>query len=191
MNPMTPDKEIAAAVQNGNTQAAHVLMSRHRDGVYGMALRMLRNSEDAAEVTQEALVKALTKIHTYDTSRPFAPWLYRIARNLCVDRYRRRRPTSELNEEITAAPTLADGGPRFGRRADDVAHQNEVNAALAEAMGTLGDKYREIIVLYHYDHMTYREIADHLGLPDGTVMNRLFRARRKLQAALIERGITP
>jgi RNA polymerase sigma-70 factor, ECF subfamily len=191
MNPMNPDEEMAAEVQNGNTQAAHLLMSRHRDGVYGMALRMLRNSEDAAEVTQEALVKALTRIDTYDTKRPFAPWLYRIARNLCIDRYRRRRPTSELNEEITAAPAVSAGGTRFGRRADEVAHQNEMNAALADAIETLGDKYREIIVLYHYDHLTYREIAEQLGLPDGTVMNRLFRARRKLQAALIEKGITP
>ncbi len=191
MNPVTPDEEMAAEVQNGNTQAAHVLMSRHRDGVYGMALRMLRNSEDAAEVTQEALVKALTKIDTYDTSRPFAPWLYRIARNLCVDRHRRRRPTSELNEEITAAPGVMEGGARFGQRADEVAHQNELNAALAVAMGTLGDKYREIIVLYHYDHLSYREIAERLDLPDGAVMNRLFRARRKLQVALLERGITP
>jgi RNA polymerase sigma-70 factor (ECF subfamily) len=191
MNPMTPDEEMAEAVQNGNTQAAHVLMSRHRDGVYGMALRMLRNSEDAAEVTQEALYKALSRIDSYDPSRPFAPWLYRIARNLCVDRHRRRRPTSELHEETTAAPDLFEGGARFGRRADDVVQQRELNHALGEAMGTLGEKYREIIVLYHYDHMTYREIAEHLDLPDGTVMNRLFRARRKLQAALLERGITP
>ena len=191
MNPMTPDEEMAAQVQNGNTQAAQLLMTRHRDGVYGMALRLLRNSEDAAEVTQEALVKALTRIDSYDPKRPFAPWLYRIARNLCIDRYRRRRPTSELKEEITAAPSVSDGGTRFGRRADEVAHQNQLNTALTEAMGTLGDKYREIIVLYHYDHMTYGEIAQHLGLPDGTVMNRLFRARRKLRSALLERGITP
>ncbi len=191
MNRMTTDEEIATEVQNGNTQAAHVLMARHRDGIYGMALRMLRNSEDAAEVAQEALVKALTKIDTYDTSRPFKPWLYRIARNLCVDHYRRRRPTSELNEQITASPVQTKGVSKFGRRADDLVHQTQLNAALSDAMDDLGEKYREIIVMYHYEHLTYREIAERLQLPDGTVMNRLFRARRKLQAAMLEKGMKP
>lgn len=188
---MTTDEELANEVMNGNTQAAHVLMARHRDGIYGMALRLLRNSEDAAEVSQEALVKALTKIDSYDPSRPFKPWLFRIARNLCIDHYRRRRPTSELNEQVTASPVQTEGTSAFGRRADDLVHQSQLNHALAEAMDDLGEKYREIIVMYHYEHLTYAEIATRLELPDGTVMNRLFRARRKLQAALIEKGVQP
>ena len=191
MNPMTHDEELAVEVQNGSSQAAAMLMSRHRDGIYGMALRLLRNREDAAEVTQEAMVKALDAIDSYDTSRPFAPWFFRIARNLCVDRHRKRRPTAEFDEGRVAATTLEDGGNRFGRRADEVVHQRELDRALGEAMTTLGDKYREIIILYHYDHMTYREIAELLGLPDGTVMNRLFRARHRLQIALLAQGITP
>jgi len=185
------DEELALQVISGNTLAAQELLSRHRAGVYGMALRMLRNREDAAEVAQDAFVKALANIDKYDPSRPFAPWLYRIARNLCVDRYRRRRPQSELNEETQAPMDWADGGNRFGQRADAAVHQQQLNAAMYEAMGALGDKYAEIIRMYHFEHMTYRQIADQLELPDGTVMNRLFRARRKLQAALLEKGITP
>lgn len=184
------DEEMAELVQQGDIQAARVLMNRHRDGIYGMALRLLRNREDAQEVAQEAMTKALAKIDTYDPSRPFAPWLYRIARNLCVDRHRRKRPTSELNEETTAPMSWADGGNRFGRRADEVVHQNQLNQAVMAAMGQIGPMYREIIEMYHFEHMTYREIADRLELPDGTVMNRLFRARRKLQAALLEKGIS-
>ncbi len=174
---------------DGNRTAAATLVTRHHDAVFGLALRMLRNREDAKEVAQDAMVKALANIDRYDPTRPLGPWINRIARNLCIDRYRRRRPTSELNEEITANPTRNERG--IARRADDIAHENHLMTAVEEALGTIGDKYEEIIRLYHYDHMTYREIADHLGLPDGTVMNRLFRARKKLQAALLERGIRP
>ncbi len=188
--PEVTDQELANQVLDGNPTAARTLVSRHRDSVYGLALRMLRNREDAAEVAQEAMVRALSNIHRYDARRPFAPWINRIARNLCIDRYRRRRPTSELNEEITSAPE-GTANAFYSTRADDQAHHNHVMVAVDEAMQGLGDKYREIIELYHYRHMSYREIAEYLELPDGTVMNRLFRARKKLQAALLERGIRP
>lgn len=183
------DQELAKEVLNGNPAAARTLVSRHHDAVFGLALRMLRNREDAAEVAQDAMVKALSNMHRYDPARPFGPWINRIARNLCIDRYRRRKPTSELNEQITANPETK--GRAYSRRADEIAHENHIMSAVEEAMTELGPKYREIIQLYHYDHMTYREIAEHLELPDGTVMNRLFRARKKLQAALLERGIRP
>ena len=181
------DEELTNAVRNGDLSAARTLVTRHQSSIYGHALRMLRDREDAADVTQEAMVRALSNIHRYDPARPFAPWIHRIARNLCVDRYRRRRPTSELKEEITSVDPMT----RQGRPADEVAHQAHLNQALSEAMEDLGDKYREIIELYHFKHLNYREIAEHLDLPDGTVMNRLFRARKKLQAALLERGIRP
>ena len=190
MNLSRTDEELAAAVQEGDRQAAHELLARYERGLMGFSLRLMRNREDASEVAQEAMVKALAKINAYDPSRPFSPWIYRITRNLCIDRYRRKRPMSELNEETTATATEKTGS-RFGRPPDAVAQQRQLNEALARAMDTLGDKYREIIQLYHYEHMTYREIAEQLGLPDGTVMNRLFRARKKLQAALLDMGVTP
>jgi len=183
------DQELAKQVLDGNQTAARTLVTRHHGSVYGLALRMLRNREDAAEVAQDAMVKALSNMDRYDPARPFGPWINRIARNLCIDRYRKRRPTSELNEQITANPVTA--GRAFARSADDIAHTNHVMGAVEEAMEELGPNYREIIRLYHYDHMTYAQIAAHLQLPDGTVMNRLFRARKKLQAALLERGIRP
>jgi RNA polymerase sigma-70 factor (ECF subfamily) len=183
------DQELVHQVLDGNRPAARTLVTRHHDAVFGLALRMLRNREDAAEVAQDAMVKALSNMDRYDPTRPFGPWINRIARNLCIDRWRRRRPTSELNEQITANPVTK--GRAFSRPADEIAHEKQLMSAVETAMLDLGDKYSEIIRLYHFDHMTYREIADHLALPDGTVMNRLFRARKKLQAHLLERGIRP
>lgn len=171
--------------------AAATLLARHHDSIFGLAMRMLRNRQDAEEVTQETMVRALSKIDDYDPSRPLAPWIHRIARNLCVDRFRRKRPTSELNEEITAAGPTATAVSSYGRPADLVAHEGQVSQALIEGLAELDEPYREIIELYHYKHMSYREIARELDLPDGTVMNRLFRARKKLGALMIEKGMTP
>jgi RNA polymerase sigma-70 factor (ECF subfamily) len=185
------DQQLALAVQSGDRAAAQVLMERYQDGLFGLALRLLRNREDAAEVAQEAMVKALARIGSYDATRPFSPWVYRIARNLCIDRHRRRRPSYEIDEERDAAPVAHEGTNVFARPPDALVHQHRLNEALDEALEGLGAIYREIIVLYHYDHMTYSEIAVHLDIPEGTVMNRLFRARKKMQAALVAKGITP
>ncbi len=185
------DQQLAIAVQAGDRQAAQVLMERYQDGLFGLALRLLRNREDAAEVSQEAMVKALARIESYDASRPFSPWVYRIARNLCIDRHRKKRPKLEIDEQRDAAPALDIGNNVYKRAPDALAHQRRVNEAMETALEGIGAIYREIIILYHYEHMTYSEIAVHLSLPEGTVMNRLFRARRKMQAALLDMGITP
>ena len=185
------DQQLAIAIQGGDRRAAQVLMERYQDGLFGLSLRLLRNREDAAEVAQEAMVKALGAIETYDVTRPFSPWVYRIARNLCIDRHRKRRPSYEIDEQRDAAPSLDVGDNVFKRAPDALAHQRRLNEALDDALQGIGAIYREIIVLYHYDHMTYTEIATHLDIPEGTVMNRLFRARKKMQAALLARGITP
>lgn len=185
------DQQLAIAVQGGDRRAAQLLMERYQDGLFGLALRLLRNREDAAEVAQEAMVKALARIDSYDASRPFSPWMYRIARNLCIDRHRRKKPKLEIDEQRDAAPALDIGNNVYKRAPDALAHQRRLNEAMEEALGELGAIYREIIVLYHYEHMTYREIAEHLAIPEGTVMNRLFRARKKMQRALLDKGITP
>ena len=185
------DQQLAIAVQGGDRGAAQILMERYQSGLFGLALRLLRNREDAAEVAQEAMVKALARIQTYDPTRPFSPWVYRITRNLCIDRHRARRPHLELDEERDGAPMESEGGSHFTRQPDALAHQRELNVALEEALASIGPIYREIILLYHYDHLNYPEIAAHLQIPEGTVMNRLFRARRRMQEALRSRGITP
>ena len=185
------DQQLAIAVQGGDRQAAQLLLERYQDGLFGLALRLLRNREDAAEVAQEAMVKALAKIGSYDATRPFSPWVYRIARNLCIDRHRKKRPAMQLDEQRDAAPSLDIGTNIYKRAPDALAHQRRLNVAIEETLAGIGAIYREIIILYHYEHMTYSEIATHLDMPEGTVMNRLFRARKKMQSALLAQGITP
>ena len=134
------------------------------------------------------MTRALSKIDTYDPSRPFRPWLYRIARNHCIDRVRRRRPTGPLFEDRTEAPDHELRRSAYGRPADEAAAQAQIEDDLRQSIKDLGNIYSEIIYLYHFDHLTYPQIAERLGVPEGTVMNRLFRARKKLLASLEAKG---
>lgn len=126
------------------------------------------------------MVKVLRNLDRYDPSRPFATWVFQIARNTCIDEHRRRkrRPSRETKE-------IADD--RNPSPLQMAAHHQRAEI-LERALQDLPPMYREIIVLYHFEHKKYTEIAEVLDLPMGTVMNRLFRARKKLRLAYEERG---
>jgi RNA polymerase sigma-70 factor (ECF subfamily) len=143
--------------------------------VYRFALRLLGDEQDARDAAQDTLLKVLRHLPSYDPSRSFATWLFGIARNTCIDehRRRRRRGTDELGDVPDAGPSvLASIGRR--ERAD------QVRAALER----IPPMYREVLVLFHFEHLKYTEIAEVLELPLGTVMNRIFRARQKLRELL-------
>jgi len=190
MKDKSDDPTLARRVREGDPMAAATLLARHHDSIFGLAMRMMRNRQEAEDITQETMVRALSKIDDYDPNRPFSPWIHRIARNLCVDRFRRKKPTSELNEEISPAGPTATASSAFGRPQDLVAQEAQVHGVLQECLNELDQPYREVIEFFHYRHMSYREIAEQLDVPQGTVMNRLFRARKKLGLLMAERGVT-
>jgi RNA polymerase sigma-70 factor, ECF subfamily len=181
----TSDEQLVERLLAGDEGAAALLVHRYSTPLYNFAYRFTGNREEAQEATQEALLKALQSMDRFDPRYKFSTWVYRITRNHLIDRIRRRRPTSELNEGITADPGFVDpDGP--GIRSPEVdAIRTEENEQLRRALATLGEKYREIIVLYHFSGLSYADIAETLKLPPGTVMNRLFRARNKLREAMM------
>lgn len=134
---------------------------------------MLTNDEDARDVAQETLVKMLRSLDQYDPGRKFSTWVFGIARNACIDEHRRRKRRSwdEPGDLVDERPTPDQDLSRVQRA-----------ARLQEALNTLPPMYREVLVLYHFEHLKYQEIADILELPMGTVMNRIFRARKKLRS---------
>jgi RNA polymerase sigma-70 factor, ECF subfamily len=136
---------------------------------------MLANDQDAMDATQETLIKVLTSLSRFDQSRRFSTWVFGIARNTCIDEHRRRRRRAPLpdREIASQAPSSLEITERQNR-ADVVLH----------ALNQLGPIYREALTLYHYEHLKYREIAEILDLPIGTVMNRIFRARQQLKSIL-------
>jgi len=181
----TTDEKLVALALAGNDAAAAELVRRYSTPLYNFAFRFTGNREEAQEIAQDALVKALKNMDRFDPRYKFSTWIYRICRNQAIDRQRRRRPTAELNEAITPDPGHAhpEGGGTCSP--EEGAMRTERNEQLHRALDTLGHKYREIIVLYHFSGLTYRDIAETLQIPQGTVMNRLFRARNKLREAMI------
>lgn len=133
---------------------------------------MLGNEPDARDAAQETLVKVLRNLDRYDAERSFGTWVFGIARNTCIDEHRRRKRQAwdEPGEIVDPRPTPL-GNTSQTQRAE------QIHAAI-DAMPPL---YREVLVLYHFEHLKYREIADILEIPIGTVMNRIFRARQKLR----------
>ena len=135
------------------------------------------SATEAAEIAQESLLRAYRARDRYDRSRPFYPWLYTIVRNACFDaRARRRhRAVGGLDSERVGS---ADRSP-----ADQVHAARQV-VRLRAAMDQLSEEHREIIALRHFQDLSYAEIASLLELPQGTVMSRLYRARKALLAAM-------
>lgn len=144
------------------------------------ALGWLGDEQEAREAAQEALLKAHRARGRFDRSRPFYPWLRRIVRNTCFDRLARRkhREAPGLRDEWVASE---------GPTALDRLAQEEAIAAVRRGMDRLAEGHREILVLRHFEELSYEEIAQELDVPQGTVMSRLYRARRALVRALEER----
>ena len=140
--------------------------------MFRFSVRMLGNEQDARDVAQDTLVKVLRSLDQYDPTRSFATWVFGIARNTCIDEHRRRRRRAwdEPGEVVDTRPSPLSEVSR-AERADRV----------IGALQQLPPMYREILVLYHFEHLKYVEIAEALDVPLGTVMNRIFRARKKLR----------
>ncbi len=170
----------------GDAAARTWIVRTYTPIVHRFAVRLLANEEDALDATQETMVKVLRNLDRYDASWRFATWVFGIARNTCVDehRRRRRRPTSPEVEVADPTDSPLERTEREHRA-----------MRLLDALARLPPLYREVVLLYHFEHFKYREIADVLGLPLGTVMNRIFRARQKLRilydATELETGASP
>jgi RNA polymerase sigma-70 factor (ECF subfamily) len=161
-----------ALAREGDDRARAWVVERWSAPIYRFCRRMLCNDEDARDAAQETLVKVLRSLDQYDPARAFATWVFGIARNTCIDEHRRRkrRAWDEPGDVVDASPTPLQMASH-GERAEQ----------LGEALERLAPLYREVLVLYHFEHLKYHEIAETLDLPIGTVMNRIFRARRKLR----------
>lgn len=147
---------------------------------YVAAFRWLRNRHAAEDACQEAAARALGARGQYDPGQPFYPWFYRILKNHCVDRVRRGRSADAGTTVLRASTRPADD-----ETAEDLVLDSEREQAVARAVARLPDDLREMIELRHFQDLSYREMADILGCPDGTVMSRLYRARKALRALLL------
>ncbi|MEM7262498.1 MAG: sigma-70 family RNA polymerase sigma factor, partial [Planctomycetota bacterium] len=181
------DLRWVRATLAGDKTAYDKLYTKHRDRVYGVVYRVTRNREDALEGAQEVFVKVYRALPRYKAEFRFGAWLYRISMNHAIDIYRRKRVRKEqiYDQEFTFARPDAAVHQRFADPAEEM-DRRQVARTIEDAMSSLSENHRQIFTLFSFDEMSYQEIADLLDIPIGTVMSRLYYARRKLQEALPE-----
>jgi RNA polymerase sigma-70 factor (ECF subfamily) len=184
------DSALAAKAAAGDHGAFAQLLDRHGGRVLAVATRIARDRTSAEDLCQEVWVHVLRVLPQFDPARPFAPWLLRVAANLCRNRVRgeRRRPAQSLDTiEEDAGPSVAGDDAPPGARIE----RDETARIVRAARDALPPTYRTILALRYEGDMSHEEIAEALGgLPLGTVKNRLHRAREalalRLDAALLE-----
>lgn len=186
-NPVGVDEQtLARRARAGDRQAFGELVSRHMRQAYCAALGLVGSHDDAMDLSQEAFARAFRARASLDPERPFYAWLYTILRRLCFNYLRdRSRRRSKLE---AAAGWLADEADSRASAQNPAraAERDELRTRVESAIGDLPDRQREVLVLKEFEGLRYREIADLLGIPLGTVMSRLYAARRHLAARLTE-----
>lgn len=174
------ERDLLRRVRDGDRDAFGRVVERYMRQAHAAALGLVGCHATAMDLSQDAFVRAFNARGTLDPERPFYPWLYRILRNLCFNFLRDRKfrgGSLRANAKwLVEAPleTVRSGDPA------DAAERAELRERLQEAIAGLPEKERETLVLREFQHRSYREIADLLGIPIGTVMSRLFAARRSL-----------
>ena len=197
-NSSTPDQNSAArekllgeerawvqAALDGDNEAFGHLVERYQRRVYALAYGILRSREDAWDVAQEAFVKAYKNLSSYEGTAAFYTWLYRITYNLSLDhlRAKTRRDVVEFDEKHTEDASVHEELIR-PEHPSEVVDRRELAEVVQNAMTKLSDKHRAIIVLREIEGLSYEEMAEVLKISKGTVMSRLFHARRNLQELL-------
>ena len=180
------DRRLVTQARAGEPAARDALARRHRRAAYLLALQLLGNRDDAMDVTQDAMLRFFSTLKRFDAARGVQPWLFAIVRNQVRDLWRRRqrRPADAAADSDALVGQLA--APQASPEAD--LHRRELKERVWRALAALPADKREIIVLRDFHDLSYRDIAQVLGIPIGTVMSRLHGARRRLRARLEEEG---
>jgi len=179
----TEDYELVKSALNNNNNAYSVLMGRYRDSIFHTMLKMVRNNEDAEDLTIEAFGKAFQKLPSYSPSFAFSTWLFKIATNNCIDFIRKQRVKVTSIDE----PVKEDSDENFGRllkanslNPEEHYMMEQRGRILRNMLDKLKGNYRQMIEMRYFDEMSYQEISEKLNLPIGTVKAHLFRAKELL-----------
>lgn len=174
------EKAIILRVQAGDNMAFEELANAYKQKAYYVAFNLVKNHEDALDLSQDAFVKAFKAIKSFDINAMFFPWFYKIIRNHCLNHIKKNQrirndSLEEMEEETYVQFEDTKPKPR------DQFNTDETCTQLWRAIEQLKPDFREIITLKHFHNLSYKEIAEALDIPIGTVMSRLFNARQELR----------
>jgi RNA polymerase sigma-70 factor (ECF subfamily) len=182
------EADLLKLALGGDRHAFGELTSIHQSRSLALAAGIVGNRDDALDVFQDSVLKAWQALDRFVPGKPFFPWFYRILRNGCIQQLRRRKvrfatSLSTINQDGNPLPDPID---QDAPQAHEILARDESSQLLACTLVRLTPKDREILMLKHFDGLTYRELADALSIPVGTVMSRLSTARKRLRNLLPE-----
>ena len=180
------DQQLVKSAKGGDMAAYEELVARHRDKIFARAYSMVRNEEDAIDLSQEAWVKAWQRLKQFHGESSFATWITRITINLCLDHLRKQK--RQRTESIEALDEESGGVERkmpvVTVNPTERLERSELRQKIDAALSQLSEAHRTVLVLHEFEEMEYKEIAKTMGCSIGTVMSRLFYARRKMAVLL-------
>ena len=171
------DEQIASKVQGGDKESFGLLLERYEDKIVRYARKFFSNDQDIEDLVQESFIKAYSNINSFDASRKFSPWLYRIAHNEFVNLLKKRSKSSFFSLDVDALFPH----PVAKETADGELNAWDLKQALNQTLDKLDVKYREPLVLFYLQELSYQEISDVLELPISTVGVRIQRGRGQLK----------
>lgn len=180
------DHQVISLCREGREEGYRELLTRYEGYIYSLCYRLTGNREDALDLTQETFMKVINGLDSFQMNRAFKPWLRQVTVNACYNFLNRRAPAGvSLEQPLDDGLTLADLQPAVEDPAREV-EWRDTRRLLWEMVKQLPAVYRLVLVLRHQEGMSYRDIAEVTGLPEGTVKTHLFRARRRLRQGVAE-----
>jgi RNA polymerase sigma-70 factor (ECF subfamily) len=180
------DEQLVRASKRGDMGAFEELVARHRDKIYARAFSMMRNEDEAMDLSQEAWVKSWQRLKQFQGDSSFGTWMTRIVINLCLDQLRRRKRqrTESIEEMSEETGGVERQMPVVVINPTEGLERAELRKRIDKALTQLSHEHRTVLVLHEFEEMEYKEIAKTMACSIGTVMSRLFYARRKMAALL-------
>ena len=180
------DPELVKLAQKGDMAAFEQLVSRHRDKIYARAFSMMRNEDDATDLSQEAWVKGWQRLNQFQGDASFATWMTRIVINLCLDQLRKlkRGRTESIEKMDEETGGVERQMPIINPNPTERLERGELRQRIDRALNQLSYEHRTVLILHEFEELEYKMIAKKMNCSIGTVMSRLFYARRKMASLL-------
>ena len=181
------DDNLVKRLQNGDQTAFRELFERYHRRAYAIAMGVVKNTEDAGDVVQDAFIKVHKNIASFQGNSSFYTWFYRIVMNLSIDQLRRRKKVTEFDDgygrddiagDGALVPSILDSNP------SKTVRRRELSEQIQQALAQLPEYHRAVLLLREVEGLSYEEMAEVLEVPKGTIMSRLFHARKKMQEIL-------
>ena len=188
---MTAEQEklLISRILHGDKSAFTAIVDEHESRIYALALRTLGNPDDACDITQEVFLKAYTELSRFRGESRLSVWLYRMTYNLCIDllRKQKRHPTTPILLDSDEEETEMEF-PDLRYMPETLLEQKELQNAVHSALSQISPDHRDVLLMREYCGKSYSQIAEILGISEGTVKSRIARARMQLAKILIRSG---